>query len=102
MTSGGDSCHVGTSKLICETNRWTGPFVMRFLLEGRSEETTMLHLSGSGKYTTVLYFSIREGDTRFPAPSRTWDVEGFLERCVMCWFITWLGCVFHFGASEIK
>ena len=42
MTSGGDLCHVWTSKLICEINRWTGPCVMQFLLEGRSEHT-MIH-----------------------------------------------------------
>ena len=42
MTSGGDLCHVGTSKLICGTNRWTGPCVMQFLLEGHSEHT-MIH-----------------------------------------------------------
>ena len=44
MTSGGGLCHVGPSKLICDTNRWTGHCVMRFLPEGRSEQTMILHL----------------------------------------------------------
>ena len=83
MTSGGYLCHVGSSKLICETNRWTGPYVMRFLLEGRSEQTMILNLCGSGKHTTVLYFSIRGGDARVSAPSRTWGVDGFPERSLM-------------------
>ena len=94
--------NVWPSKLIFEINRWTGPCVMRFLSEGCSEHTMILHLCGSGKYTTVLCFSIRGGDASVPAPSRTWDVEGFLERSLMCWVITRLGCVFHFGTSEIK
>ena len=64
MTSGSD---VRISKLICETNRWTGPCMMRFLPEGRSEQTVILHLCGSGKYTTVLCFSIGGGDARVPA-----------------------------------
>ena len=80
MTSGGDLCQVGTSKLIWETNRWTGPSFMRFLPEGPSEQTMILHLRGIGKYTTVLFFRIRGGDPRVPAQSRTWGVEGFLER----------------------
>ena len=79
MTSGGDLCHVGTSKLICETNRWTGPCVMRFLPEGHFEQTIILQLCVSGKYTTVFCFSIGGGDARVPAPSRTWGVERFLE-----------------------
>ena len=102
MTFGRDLCHVGPSKLICETNRWTSPCVVRFLLEGRSEQTMILHLCGSGEYTTFLCFSIGRVDARVPAPSRTWGVGGFLERSLMCWVITGLGWVFHFGTSEIK
>ena len=64
MTSGGDWYDVGPSKLICETNRWTGPCVMRFLAESYSEHTMILHLCGSGKYTSVLCFSMRGGDAR--------------------------------------
>ena len=79
MTSGGDLCHVGTSKLICEANRWTGSCVMRFLRFFRSEQTMILHLCGSGEYTTVLCFSIRGGDARVSALSRPWSMEGFLE-----------------------
>ena len=93
-TSAGDMCHVGTSKLICEANRWTGSCVMWFLLEGRSEQTMIIHLRGSGEYTTVLCFSIRGGDPRVSAPSRTWSLEGFLEWPLMYWVITGLGCVF--------
>ena len=59
----------------------------------------ILHLHGSGKYTTVLCFSIRGGDARVPAPSHTCGVEGFLERSLLCWVIMGLECVFHFGAS---
>ena len=69
MTSGEDLCHVG---------RCTSPCVIRLLLEGPSEQTMILYLCRSGKYTTVLCFSIRGGDVRVPAPSRTWGVEGFL------------------------
>ena len=75
MTSGGDLYHVGSSKLICETNRWTGPFVMRFLPEGHSEQTMILHLCGSGKYTAVLYFRIRGSDDRVPASSHVLKVK---------------------------
>ena len=57
ITSGGDLCHAGTSKLISETNRWTGPCVIQILLEGRSE-TIIHHWCGNGKYTTVLCFGI--------------------------------------------
>ena len=71
MTSGGDLCHVGTSKLICEKTRWTGPCVMRFLPEGRSEQTIILHWCGSGKYATVSCFTTGGGDARVPAPSHT-------------------------------
>ena len=74
----------------------------QFLPEGRSEQTMILHLCGSGKYATVLCFNIREGNARVPAASRTWGVEGFLERSLMCCLITGLGCVYHFGTSEIK
>ena len=102
MTSDGDLCHKGTSKLICEANRWTGPCVIRFLPEGSSEQTIVPHLCGSGKYTTVLSFSIVGGDARVPAPSHTWGVERFLERSLMCWVITGLGCIFHFRTSEIR
>ena len=97
VTSGGYL----TSKLICETNRGTGPCVMRFLVEGYSEHTMILHLCRSGKYTSVLCFSIRGSDARVPVSSRTWGVEGFLERSLMCWIITGLGCVSHFGINEI-
>ena len=95
-TSSGDLYHVGTSKLICETNRWTSLCVMRFLPEGYSEQTMILHLCGSGKYISVLCFSISGGDARVPAPSRTWGVESFFEHSLMCWVITGLGCVSHF------
>ena len=81
MISGGDLCHVGTSKLICGTNRWTGTYVMRFLPEGRSELTMILHLCESGKYTAVLCFSIRGEDAMVPATSGTWGVEGFSLCC---------------------
>ena len=64
MTSGGELCHVGTSKLICETNGWTGPCVMQFYPEGRSEQAIILHLCGGGKYTAVLCFSIGGGGAR--------------------------------------
>ena len=75
---------------------------MRFLPEGRSEQTIILNLCGSGKYTTALCFSIGESDARVPAPSRTWGSERFLERSLVCWVITGLGYVFHFGTSEMK
>ena len=96
MTSGGDLYHVGPSKLICETNRWAGPCVMQFLAKGYSEHTMILHFSGSEICTSVLYFSIRGGDARVPAPSRTWSVESFVERSLICWVIAGLGCVSHF------
>ena len=102
ITSGGNLCHAGTSKLICETNRWSGSCVVRFLPEGSSEQTMILHLSESGKYTRVLCFSIRGGHARVPAPSLTLDVECFMERSLMCWVISGLGFVFHFGTSEVK
>ena len=70
--------------------------------EGRSEQAIILDLCGSGKYTAVLCFSIRGGDARVPAPSRTWGVERFLERSLMCLVVTGLGCLFHFGTNEIK
>ena len=84
MTSGGDLCHVGTSRLMCEANRWTGSCVMRFLPEGRSKQTMILYLCGSGEYTTVLRFSIRGSDDMVSAPFRTWIVEIFLEWPLMC------------------
>ena len=76
MTSSGDLYHAGTSKLISVANRLTGPCVIQFLLEGRSE-TMLHHWYGNGKYTTVLCFDIGGGDARVPAPFRTWSVEGF-------------------------
>ena len=79
-----------------------GPCMMRYLPEGVSEQAIILHLRGSGKYATALCFSIRSGDTRVPAPFRTWDMERFLERSLLWWVMTGLGCVFHFGTSEIK
>ena len=84
MTSGGDLYHVGTSRLMCEANRWTGSCVMRFLPEGRSKQTMILYLCGSGEYTTVLRFSIRGSDAMVSAPFRTWIVEIFLEWPLMC------------------
>ena len=66
IISGGDLCPVGTSKLICEANRWAGSCVMHFLPEGCPEQTMMLHLCGSGEYTTVLCFTIRGRDARVP------------------------------------
>ena len=84
MTSGENLHHVGTSKLICEANRWTRSCVMQFLPKRRSEETMIFHLCGSGEYTTVLGFSIMGGDARVSAPSCTWSVESCLERCLMC------------------
>ena len=76
MTSGGDLCHVGTSKLISETNQWTGPCVIG------CSETMIHHWCGSGKYTTVLCFGIGAGDARVPAPFDTWGMEGF-------WSVLW-------------
>ena len=49
MTSDGNLCHVGTTKLICETNRWNGSFVMWFLQEGHSEHIMILHLRGDAR-----------------------------------------------------
>ena len=68
---------------------------MRFLPEGYSEQTVILHLGGSGKYTTVLCFSISGSDARVPAQSHIWGVEVFLEHSLMCQVITGLGCVSH-------
>ena len=48
MAYGGDMCHMGASKLICQANLWTGPCVMQFLPEGRSE-TIILISAGVGK-----------------------------------------------------
>ena len=94
MTSGGDLCHIGISKLTCEANRWTGSCVIQFLPRGRSEQTMILHFGRSAKYTTVLCFSIRGGDARVSAVSRTWGVLDFLEKSLIYWVITGLGCVF--------
>ena len=76
MTSNGDLCHVGSSKLISETNRWTGPCMIQFLPEGRWE-AMLSHWCESGKYTTVLCFGIGGGDSRVHAPFHTWGEEGF-------------------------
>ena len=95
-----DLYHVEPSKLICETNRWTGYCVMRFLAEDYSEHTIILHSCGSGKYISLLCFSRRGDDASVPTRSRTWVVEGFLERSMMCWVITGLGCVSHFGTND--
>ena len=65
MTSSGDLCHRGTSKLICEANRWIGSGVIRFLPKGRSEQNIIVHLCGSPKYNIALCFIIREDDARF-------------------------------------
>ena len=46
------------------------------------------------QYTTVLCFSIRGGDARISAPSRTWSVEECLEWSLMCLVITELRFVF--------
>ena len=101
-TSIGDLCHVRTSELISGANWGTVSCVMRFLPTGHSEQTMILHLSGSGKYTTVLCFSITGGVARVPAPSRTWSLHGFMEWSLMSCVITGLRCVFHFGTSEVK
>ena len=53
------------------------------------------------EWEIYMCFNIRGGDARVTAPSRTWGVEGFLERSLMCWVITGLGCVSHFGTNEI-
>ena len=62
MTSSEHLSNVENSKLTCETNGWTDSCVMRFY-----EQAMILHLCGSGKYTTFLCFSIRGGDARVPA-----------------------------------
>ena len=81
MTSGGDLYHAATSKLISVPNQWTGPCVVQFLLEGRSE--TMLHdWCGNGKYTTVICFGIGGGDARVPT---TFDTSG----CGGFWRVLW-------------
>ena len=97
MTFSGDLCHVGTSKLICKANRYFS-CVMRFLPKGRS----LYFICVGVENILVLCSSIRGDYARVPAPSRPWGVEGFLERSLMCWVITGLGCVFHFGTSEVK
>ena len=97
MTSSEHLSNVENSKLTCETNWWTDSCVMQFY-----EQAMILHLCGSGKFTTFLCFSIRGGDARVPAQSRTWGVDVFMERSMMCRVITGLGCVFHFGSSEVK
>ena len=50
MTSGGDLCHVGMSKLISETNQQTGPCVIQFVPKGLYQKI----ISASGKYTIVF------------------------------------------------
>ena len=95
MTSGGDFCNIGISKLICEANRWTDSCVIRFLPEGRSKETNILPLYGSAKYTTILCFSIRGSDSRVPVLSCTWEtVFAVLGNHSF-------GVCFHFVTSEI-
>ena len=42
--------------LICEANWRSGSCLMQFLLEGRSEQTVILHLCESGEYTYSLVF----------------------------------------------
>ena len=69
------------SKLISETNRWTGPCVIQFLLEGRSE-TMLHHWCGNGKYPTVLRFGIDESDARVPVRFHNWCVEVY-------WSVLW-------------
>ena len=91
MIYSGDLYHIGSSKLICEANRWTGSCVMRFLRKDCSEQDMIL--CGSAKYTTFLCFSIQGGDARVPAQSHTSSVEGFLERSLTCWLITVLSYV---------
>ena len=61
MTSRGDLCHIGTSKLLCKASQWTGSCVMRFLPEVCSEQTMILNGVKVEKYTTVLCFSTRRG-----------------------------------------
>ena len=100
MTSGGDLYHARTSKLIRVANRWTGPCVMQFLLEGHSE-IMLHHWCGNGKYTTVLPFGIGGGDARVPAPFHTLGCGQLLEHSQMSWIIARLGCVFHSGTGEI-
>ena len=102
MTFGRNLCHIGTSKLICEADRWTGSYVMRFLLEGHSEQTMILHLCGCEKYTTVLCFSIKGGDARVPAPFHTWGVEVFLEQSLDMLGHHRVKMCFHFGTSEVN
>ena len=45
----GDLYRAGTSKLICEANRWTGSYVMRFLLR------LILHLCGMKIYYSLVF-----------------------------------------------
>ena len=99
MTSNGDLCHVGTSKLISETNRWTGPCMIQFLPEGRWE-AMLSHWCESGKYTSLVFWH-RWRWFQGPCPISHMRWGGFLERSLLCWVITRLGCVFHSGTSEI-
>ena len=95
MTSGVNFCNIGISKLICEAHRWIDSGVMRFLPEGRSEQTNILPLYGSAKYTTILYFSIRGSDSSVPVLSCTWEtVFAVLGNHSF-------GVCFHFVTSEI-
>ena len=72
---------VGTSKLINDTDRWTGTCVIQLLLEGRSE--TMIHQHcGSRKHSTDLCFSIGGADAKIPALFHTWGVE-------VSWSVLW-------------
>ena len=83
MTSGGDVCNIGTSELIYEANRCTGFCVIRFLPACLSEETMIIYLYGSAKYTTVLM-------SVFPGKVST----GLGHHRV--------GVCFHFATSEVK
>ena len=75
--------HVETMKLICKGNQLTGFCVILFFQKSLSKQTIILNACGSGKYTSVLYFSIRRGGVRVFASSWTQGVQGFLGRSLM-------------------